>query len=164
MQVRERARASGADALDGLGPFDTKLTEQQTGDQSAAVHPMGTHHVDALRRLRVFAARGPRRFGNHPVNPEPGGKRAIVICEDAGHPEAGGRAVCWRHVAGTVHQPGGSEEGFRHVIADVAARAAHPDFGVRVAGLAGSQHKARPREIVAGAKLDGGVFEHLMSW
>lgn len=50
------------------------------------------------------------------------------------------------------------------MIADVTPGAAHPNFGVGVAGLAGGKHQAGAGNIVWGTELERRFFEHATSW
>lgn len=87
-----------------------------------------------------------------------------MVGEDAGNPETGSRAVSGRHVAGAIDKPGGADQGFGHMIADATPGAAHPNFGVGVAGLAGGKHQAGTGNIVWGTELERRFFEHATSW
>lgn len=164
MEVRKRSGAGKANALDRVAAIDAERAKDEPRDQSAAIHPVGAHDVDAARRFPTVAAGSVGGVGDHLVDPEGRRERSIVVGEDAGNPETGSRAVSGRHVAGAINEPGGGDQGFGHMIADVAPGAAHPDFGVWVVGLAGSKHQAGAGNIVGDTELERRFFEHATSW
>ncbi len=164
MQVGERAGPSRADALDRPRAIDAEGAEDEPGHESTAVHAVGTHDVDALWGLWVFAAGSAGRIGNDVVQAEGRRKRSIVVGEDAGNPETGSRAVSGRHVAGAINEPGGGDDGLGHMIADVAPGSAHPDFGTGVIGLADGKHQAGAGNVVRSTELERRFFEHAPSW